>query len=185
MKTKTLLTLEKFLTLSSDNTAFELIEGQAVPKMSPKYFHSRLQKTLLLFLEKWSQGKGRIETEWAVLLQRNEQDWVPVPDLVYVSFERLSMDWLEDEACPVLPELVIEIISPGQTFGEMTAKATDYLKAGVNRVWVVDSQSQTITIFYPDKMPQTLSGETVIIDSLLPQLELKVQTIFQSAGIIS
>jgi Uma2 family endonuclease len=27
-------------------------------------------------------------------------------------FDRLSADWMEDEACPVAPELVIEIISP-------------------------------------------------------------------------
>ncbi|WP_277878045.1 Uma2 family endonuclease [Leptolyngbya sp. FACHB-261] len=45
---------------------------------------------------------------------------------------------MADEACPIAPELVIEIISPGQTFGEMTQKATDYLSAGVLRVWIVD-----------------------------------------------
>ncbi len=55
---------------------------------------------------------------------------MPVPDLLYVSYERLSRDWNEDEPCPVPPELVIEIISPGQSFGEMTEKATDYLTLG-------------------------------------------------------
>ncbi len=182
MKTQTSLTLEHFLALSFDNN--ELIDDQSVPKMSTKYFHASLQKTPLLLLDQWSQGKGRIETEWAVLLQRNERDWVLVPDLIYVSFERLPKNWLEDEACPVLPELVIEIISPGQTFGEMIVKATDYLKAGVDRVWVVDNQSQTITVFHPNRIPQTLSGETLLTDDLLPELPLKVKTIFESAGII-
>ena len=52
-------------------------------------------------------------------------------DLTYVSYHRLAADWLEDEACPVIPELVIEIISPGQTFGDMIDKATYYLQAGI------------------------------------------------------
>jgi len=46
-----------------------------------------------------------------------EEDWVPVPDLTYVSYKRLPAIWEDDEPCPVVPELVIEIISPGQTFG--------------------------------------------------------------------
>jgi Uma2 family endonuclease len=43
-----------------------------------------------------------------------------------------------------VPELVIEIISPGQTFAELTEKATNYLVAGVERVWVVDSKAQSV-----------------------------------------
>ena len=39
---------------------------------------------------------------------------------------------LLDEACPVAPELVIEIISPGQTFGDLAEKSADYLQAGVS-----------------------------------------------------
>ena len=179
------LTLEEFLGLPETDVTYELKDGQAVPKMSPKFFHSCLQKTLLLIFEAWSRGKGRIEPEWAIALQRKGRDWVPVPDLTYVSFERLPAEWMEDEPCPVPPELVIEIISPGQTFGEMAEKATDYLKAGIDRVWIVDTQSQTITIFYPNAMPQTVSGKTAIADDVLPQLELNVQTIFQSSGITS
>jgi Uma2 family endonuclease len=49
--------------------------------------------------------------------------------------------------CPALPQLVIEIISPSQSFGEMTSKATDYLRAGVDRVRVVDNQAPSVTVF--------------------------------------
>jgi hypothetical protein len=37
------------------------------------------------------------------------QDWVHIPDLLYVSYDRLAVDWPEDGPCPVAPELVIEI----------------------------------------------------------------------------
>lgn len=181
--THSCLTLEEFLALPVDDAACELIDGQAIPKMSPKFFHSRLQKTLLFIIEEWSEGKGRIEPEWGIILKRNGKDWVPVADLTYVSFERLPAEWMEDEACPVPPELVIELIFPGQTFGEMTEKATDYLKAGVKRVWVVDTKARTITIFYPDTTPQTFRKEMRIEDEILPNLILTPQDVFNHSGI--
>lgn len=178
------LTIAEFFALPEGDRPYELVDGQAMAKMSPKFFHSRLQKTLLFTLESWAQNRGRIEPEWAIKLQRNGVDWVPVPDLTYISFERLSADWLLDEACPVAPELVIEIISPGQTFGDLAEKATDYLQAGVARVWLVDTQAQSITVFYPDKLPQTFKGTKAIADDLLPYLELTPQQIFQQAGLV-
>lgn len=179
----TALSLEEFLALPDGDVACELIDGQAIPKMSPKFFHSRLQKTLLLIFEQWSRGRGRIEPEWAIVLSRRGQDWVPVPDLTYVSLERLPVEWMLDEACPVPPELVIEILSPGQSFAELLEKATDYLQAGVERVWIVDAASQTITIVYPDSMPQILSDRMPVSDPLLPDLSLTARAIFQEAGL--
>ncbi len=141
----TKFSLQEFLDLRA-NDRYEFIDGEIRRKMSPKYKHSRLQGRLFRLLDDWGtvQQCGRVCPEWAVVLKRREQDWVPVPDLTYVSYEKLSVEWEEDEPCPVQPELVIEIISPGQSFGEMTSKATDYLLAGVDRLWIVDNQAQSM-----------------------------------------
>jgi Uma2 family endonuclease len=108
---------------------------------------------------------------------------VPVPDLLYVSYDRLSRERLIDEACPVAPELVIEIISPDRTFGQMSEKATDYLNAGVAIVWVVDPRSKSVTIFYSDRAPQTKKGDGSLADSHLQDLQLTPQQIFHQAGL--
>lgn len=155
IQAKNKVTLQEFLARSEGDITYELVDGEAIPKMSPKRFHSRLTGTLYTLLTQWCQERGEVGIEWAVTLTRREQDWVPVPDLLYVSYTRLCRDRLLDEACPVPPELAIEIISPDQTFGEMSEKATDYLNAGVSRVWIVDSRAKSITIFYPDAPPQT------------------------------
>ena len=138
LQTKTPLTLEEFLarTEGEGDITYELIDEQAVSKMSPKKFHSPLTRSLIKLLEQWGEERGEIGVEWAVRLTRLGRDRVPVPDLLYVSYERLSPDWNQDEACPVVPELVIEIISPEQTFGKLAAKARDYLDAKVLRVWI-------------------------------------------------
>jgi Uma2 family endonuclease len=184
------LTLEEFLALPEGDVIYELVNGQAVPKfqppdMAPKFFHSSITGALFILLSQWSQQQGRVRIEWAVSLTRADESWVPVPDLTYVSYERLPAEWMVDEACPVPPELVIEIISLGQTFGEMTEKATDYLTAGVSRVWVVDPKAKTITVFIPNAAPKTYRGNTAISDPLLPRLSLTTQQVFQQAGLLT
>ena len=184
MGTATKLSLEQFLALPEGDITYELIEGKTIPKMSPKRFHSRLTGTFYTILTEWNKENGEVGIEWAITLKRNGEDWVPVPDLLYISYERLPLERFEDEACPFPPELVIEIISPGQSFGYLSEKATDYLQAGVARVWVVDSQAKSITVFYPDAPPQTKRGENKLTDKLLPELEITVQQVFQQAGLL-
>ena len=177
---KTKFSLQEFLAMPESGDRTELIDGEIIPKVSPKYKHSTLQLRLLLALNQWceSSRSGRVRPEWAVVLKRNRQDWVPVPDLTYVSYEQLAVEWEEDEPCSVLPELVIEIISPGQSFGEMTSKATDYLIAGVDKVWIVDNQAQSVTVFGGSDFPQTFWINDTISDVLLPGLVIAVTDIF-------
>ena len=79
------------------------------------------------------------------------------------------------------PELVIEIISPAQTFGELTQKATDYLLASVDLIWVVDTKAQSVTIFRRHALPQTVTVDESISDPLLPELVLPVSRLFTKA----
>ncbi|MEP1080042.1 Uma2 family endonuclease [Leptolyngbya sp. PL-A3] len=143
------LTLEAFLAFPEGDVACELINGVAVSKTVPQRFHSRTQKALLLILENWGCQRGEVGIEWAVTLKRKGKDWVPVPELLFVSQERLPKDFTEDGPCPIPPELAVEIISPDQTFGGMTEKALDYLAAGVLRVWIVDPNPKASRSLYP------------------------------------
>jgi Uma2 family endonuclease len=180
------LTPEQFLALPEGDVTYELVDGQAVPKdapMSPQRFHASLQKRLLWILDAWCQGKGDVYTELAIVLQRQGKEWFPVPDLLYVSFERWPAQHTQDGPCPVAPEWVIEILSPGQSFGAMLQKVADYLDAGVPRVWVVDPQAKSITVFYPDAPPRTFTGSQVIQDDFLPGLAVVPQDVFAQARI--
>jgi Uma2 family endonuclease len=180
---KSQLTLLEFLALPEGDITYELVNGEAKPKILPKRYHSRLTCAIISLLIPWAKNRGEVGIEWAVTLKRQGKDWVPVPDLLYVSYSRLNSDVIEDEPCPIPPDLAIEIISPDQTFGAMSAKATDYLEAGVMRVWVVDPKVKTVTIFYPDAPPQTKTGEDSLADSLFPELQITPAQIFQQAGI--
>jgi Uma2 family endonuclease len=190
------LSLQEFLDSPESGDRNELVEGEIIPKVSPKYKHANVQGRLYQFIDDWctQQQCGRVLPEWAVVLHRRGQDWLPVPDLTYISYERLPLTWEEDAPCPVTPELVIEIISPGQSFGEaeswgerspspklfkkMTSKATDYLLAGANRVWIVDNQAPSITVFGANELPQIYWINDTISDGLLPGLAIALSNLF-------
>ncbi|MGL5065060.1 MAG: Uma2 family endonuclease [Microcoleus sp.] len=180
----TQLTLEEFLALPDGDVYYEFVDGQAVAKVSPKFFHSSLQGALCLLIRAWCRGRGRVLPELAILLKRQGKDWVPVPDLTYISYARLPKSWRRNEACPAIPELVIEIISPGQNMEEFEDKARDYLAAGVPRVWVVDPETISIRSFFPDGSSQIYTDNGAIVDELLPGLELTTRQIFEEAELI-
>jgi Uma2 family endonuclease len=177
------LTLEQFLSLPESDESFELVNGEVVKKAIPKFFHSSLRGAFLTELYSWADGVGQVMIEWSVLLKRDQKDWVPVPDLLYVSYDRLSKDWCEDAPCPVAPELVIEIVSPDQNFNLLSRKALDYLSAGVDRVWVVFPPMRCITVFFGDRPPETYRGARLITDELFPDLVVTVDRFFVKAGI--
>ncbi len=170
------LTKAEFWTIADgDDRTYELIDGIPVAKISPKYFHAKSRLNLVRILDRWSDGRGRLGIEWAIDLT---DDFTPVPDLIYISFDRLPITWEENAACPIAPELAIEIISPGQTFGQMTQKASSYLTNGVLRVWVIDPSAQSLTVFYPDAAPITHTGDRLITDPIFPELSIVTNQLF-------
>lgn len=184
VNTGTQLTLEEFLALPEGDVNYEFVEGQVVPKVSPKYFHSTLQTAFLLLIRTWCKGKGRVVPERAILLKRQGKDWAPVPDLTYISYERLPKSWKYNEACLALPELVIEIISPDQTMKEFEDKAKDYFAAGISRLWVVDPEFISIRVFLPDRSSKLYIDTTPMLDTLLPGLKLTTRQVFEEADLL-
>jgi Uma2 family endonuclease len=183
IQAQTKLTLAEFFALPETDAPCELVGGAAIPKMSLKYFHSTLTTALWSLLSPYCAGKGRVVVEWAVILQRQGEEWVPVPDLLYISYDRLPADWQHDQACPVPPDLVIEIMSQGQTFKQLLEKAADYLNAGVDRVWLIDPTSRSISVLFGDRPPQTYTGADILSDPEFTDWQLSSDRLFQLAGI--
>jgi Uma2 family endonuclease len=176
------------LALPAGDITYELQDGQAIAKTSPKRIHSCLQRALLMILSDWGSDDnsplvGDAYPEWAIKLKRRDVDWCPVPDVTYIADAQLADIDLGNDACPVPPELVVEILSPGQSFEEMTQKALDYLAAGVQRVWIVSDRERSLTIFAPDSAPMTYRGEQPIQDDLFPRLNFTINELFKKAKI--
>jgi Uma2 family endonuclease len=103
---------------------------------------------------------------------------VRAPDFAYVSRERAPERWSRYFA-RFVPDLVAEVVSPTDTYGEVAQKVQDWLDFGVRMVWVVDPATRTVAVhrgggtfrIYGEE--DTLTGEDV-----LPGFECKVSEIF-------
>lgn len=182
------LTLEEFLNLPEGDITYELKDGQAIAKPIPFYNHSRLQAVTCLLLDNWGDSEncllvGNAYLSWVMSCKLNGRDWCPVPDVTFMSNARLATLDLDYGICSKPPELVIEILSPGQSFDEMTCKAIDYLAAGVERVWIVSDRQRSLTIFASDTAPMTYLDDQPIEDSLFPGLNFTVKELFKKAKV--
>ncbi|WP_243718065.1 Uma2 family endonuclease [Pedobacter changchengzhani] len=90
---------------------------------------------------------------------------------------------LDDRGCIGAPDIVVEILSPGNTKMELLHKYKVYEEFGVKEYWVVSQSDQNILIytlnglgkFEPSKQ-FTLSEK--ITSSVLPGFELKLDDVF-------
>ena len=70
--------------------AIESIRGRWVQKVSPKRRHSILQGRLTMELILWAGDSGEVGSEWRFcMLPKGEKPSSLVPDVAYVSFERM------------------------------------------------------------------------------------------------
>jgi Uma2 family endonuclease len=108
---------------------------------------------------------------------------VRLPDVSFVGWEKLPDHCYPDEPIPnLVPDLAVEVLSEGNTRGEMERKRREYFLAGTALVWLVDPRKRTVTVFTPTNAEDgsTLT-EADVLDGggVLPGFRLSVATVFR------
>ena len=90
----------------------------------------------------WRSGLGTHEKVWAVKVATEQRlqvspTRVRIPDLMLVSRGP------QPEVIVDPPVLVVEILSPDDSYTETQSRAADYLRMGVPCVWIIDPTSRT------------------------------------------
>ncbi len=160
-----LLTAEEFMAAELGEGKFELVRGEIV-EMSPPPMpeHGRVQANVTVVLELFGRqsGFGYCLTESGVLTRRSP-DTVRGPDVCFYSHARWPRSQVSNSLPPVPPDVVVEVISPGNRLAEIQKKVSEYLGAGVSVVWVVYPQQQRVVVYRADAdEPMTLDAGAVI-----------------------
>ena len=99
--------------------------------------------------------------------------------MAFVSRDRLK-DASSVEAFPGAPDLAVEVLSPSNTPASMHAKVADYLAAGTRRVWVVDTDHETITIYASLLSPRIVASDGILDgEDVVPGFEIPVAELFE------
>ncbi len=171
-ETKTLLTAEQFLDLNLGDGRFQLVRGEMVQLTFPRAWHgnvlSRIDFQLTLFGRQTRFGYV-LAGDYPLITAR-EPDTVRGPDITFFSRARLPESASRTEKLiQIPPDLVVEIVSPGNRRSQVAIKVEEYLNAGVGMVWVVYPRRNVVIVHRPGDEPPMMFNETDVLENL-PEL---------------
>ena len=91
---------------------------------------------------------------------------------------------LDDRGCLGAPDLIIEIISPGNSKREMKDKYEVYESTGVREYWIVSPIERSIQVFQLNKAGkyigiQPFVEDDIITTPILPDLKINLMEVFE------
>jgi Uma2 family endonuclease len=106
---------------------------------------------------------------------------VRIPDVSFISWDDVEGDEVPDEPVPnLVPRLAVEVISEGNTPGEMTRKLRDYFEAGVELVWLLYPKTQTAEVYVsPTEKRVVAKNQALDGGDVLPGFKLSLKEVFQ------
>jgi Uma2 family endonuclease len=105
---------------------------------------------------------------------------VRIPDVAYASWNRFPDRRVPTEAIPPLvPDLVVEVLSKSNTEEEMARKYREYFEAGVLRVWEIDPKDRIVAVYTgPEQFTVLDEAQTLTGEEVLPGFTLPLQQLF-------
>jgi Uma2 family endonuclease len=183
--TKSVFTPEDLLTLP-DAVNYELVDGNLVERaMGSKSSAIGAAVTAILVAFVRPRQLGHLfNSECGYQCYPDNPTKVRKPDVSFIKSGRLPGEQLPEGHVRITPDLVVEVLSPGDLAYEIDAKVQEYLIAGVKLVWVVSPNTRTVRIHRPKTAPHgpiaVLSdSDTITGDDVLPGFECAVAEFFE------
>jgi Uma2 family endonuclease len=138
------LSLEAFhARYGEEKPYFEYWDGEAVQKSMPTRLHALIQKILVRLLDALGYEAGQEIT------LRLDPAWEPIPDVI-------AAEGRIGDPYPTEPfEVVIEILSPDDSFSRVLRKCHLYEQWGIRQIVVVDPKSRLIWRFHQGALRET------------------------------
>ncbi len=175
--TDVFLTAEQYATMPDDGRLTELVRGRIVEMPSPSSAHGYYCGNIGLALGVYvrSKGVGRVVTNDSGVPTERGPDTVRGPDVAYYSYERIPRGPLPPGYWPS-PEVVFEVRSPSNSWPAVSAKATEYLNAGVKAVCVLDPDTASIGVYTAGEFPRRLTiDEELTLPEVFPDFRIPVR----------
>jgi Uma2 family endonuclease len=144
-----ILTACQLSKLPRDGQRLELVDG-VLRMMAPAgHEHGKVAMRLAWRLAQYveSHELGVVYAAETGFLLSRDPDTVRAADAAYVRHDRLPQVLDVSGYLPLAPDLVAEVMSPGDTSTEVEDKALTWLRAGTLMVLVVHPTRRAVTVF--------------------------------------
>ena len=134
----------------SDCNRYELIHGRIVMTPPADFFHASIGSLLNHRLRDYVDrlGPGRV-LDSSAGYDLPSGDTLE-PDVSFVSRQRLDAGPRPERGrhARLVPDLVVEVLSPSTRRRDRTVKKDVYAANGVGEYWLVDPEARTVTVFH-------------------------------------
>ena len=160
----------------------ELLKGKILEMSAPSPIHQEisgnLQGALFVFLKN-SRCKLYTAPFDVRFPQKGESQVYTVvqPDLCVVC----DLEKIDSKGCVGAPDLVVEILSPGNSKKEMKSKFTLYQEEGVREYWIVDPDRELVFVYVAEnkKFRPTLPiTDDYVRSTIFPNFSIHTADIF-------
>lgn len=169
-------TVDDYLSMGELSTPCQLINGELIMSPSPTPYHQIVLGNLYDVFKKEVRQTNGLVLFAPVDLYVDKRN-VLQSDLLFLSDRKhLTKRGIEGP-----PDLIVEIISPSNSYTDRYEKKESYLKFGVREFWIVDPANKTLEIYYTtnwDKPQLYLAGDGLVVSNVLPGLSFDLKTIF-------
>jgi Uma2 family endonuclease len=158
----------------------EVVNGEIRIMPPPKSLHARIVQRLNRILDRQLDPDRTLLLSSAFgLVIRKKPLTCREPDLAVFAFEGLVE---QDGYFHSPPQLVAEILSPGNTRQERSQKLADYAEIGLPEVWVVSPETRTVEVLLFEngqlKRAQLLADGDILKPKLFPHVQVDIAQIW-------
>ncbi len=177
------ITVEDFLQMEfeGEDAYYELINGEIVKKAapSPRHQEASVLLTSQLINHVLPKKLGKVFNA-PIDVFLDEYSHVQ-PDILFISKENQSIIDYKDGIVGV-PDLIVEVISPGSFAIDRFDKKRAYEKVGVREYWLVDPNNLSVEIYKNIgqlfELAQVASEAGKVQSTILEGFEVDIQSLF-------
>jgi len=101
------------------------------------------------------------------------------PDVCYFKKSTLPDGIPTNDAVTVAPELCVEVMSPNDDALQIEYKIEEYLRAGVQQVWIVVPETKSVRVFHQNgKLEQFRENDTITLTGIIDTFSVRVGEFF-------
>ncbi len=173
-------TVQDLLNLVETDYRYDLIRGELVEMAPAGGAHGEIAAGIIgrLWVHTTANDLGRVYTSETGFVFSHHPDTVLAPDAAFIRSDRVPDR--KSGFYEIAPDLVVEVLSPGDSARYVADKVMEYLDAGVRVIWIVDPPRRAVTVYRQDRSARILtSADELDGGDVLPGLSISVAAIFE------
>lgn len=177
------ITAEELLCMPDPDNGMrrELIDGRIVELIPPGYEHNEIMAEFTIVLGAYVRQRklGRVIPGDVGVVLRRGPDTVRGPDVCFITAERIPTGDIRKKYLNVVPDLIVEIVSPNDTATEARQKTDEWLRAGARLALTIYPDTESVVASLPNGTERVYhTGQTLTLEPVLPDFSIPVADIF-------